>query len=49
MPAADSCCTVRVDHSTLSPDTGTCNRPPVIRLTAFNAQTAEFTINAFDG
>jgi len=38
MPAADSCRTVRVDRSTLSPDSGTCGRPPAIRLTAFNAQ-----------
>ena len=38
MPAADSCRTVRVDRSTLSPDSGTCNRPPAIRMTAFNAQ-----------
>jgi hypothetical protein len=29
---------VRVDHSTLSPDSGTCDGPPAIRLTAFNAQ-----------
>jgi hypothetical protein len=37
-PAADFCCTIRVNRSTLSPDSRTCNRPPVIRLTAFNAQ-----------
>jgi hypothetical protein len=29
---------VRVNRSTLSPDSGTCGRPPAIRLTAFNAQ-----------
>ena len=38
MPAADSCRTIRVDRSTLSPDSGTCSRPPAIRMTAFNAQ-----------
>ena len=38
MPAADFCCTVRVDRSTLSPDSRTCSRPPAIRLTAFDAQ-----------
>src|ERR1039458_5321905 len=37
-PAADSCRMVRVNRSTLSPDSGTCGRPPAIRLTAFNAQ-----------
>jgi hypothetical protein len=41
MPAADFCCTVREDYSTLSPDSGTCNRPPVISLTAFNAQPSD--------
>jgi hypothetical protein len=38
MPAADFCRTVRVNPSTLSPDSGTCGRPPAIRLTAFDAQ-----------
>jgi hypothetical protein len=38
MPAADFCRTVRVHLYTLSPDSGTCSRPPVIRTTAFNAQ-----------
>ena len=38
MPSADFCRTVRMDYSTLSPDSGTCNRSPAIRLTAFNAQ-----------
>jgi hypothetical protein len=38
VPAADSCCTVRMDYSTLGPDSRTCNRPPVIRMTAFDAQ-----------
>src|ERR1035441_6861643 len=38
MPSADFCHTVRMDYSTLSPDSGTCSRPPAIRLTAFNAQ-----------
>src|SRR5271166_5271624 len=38
MPSADFCCTVRMDYSILSPASGTCNRSPAIRLTAFNAQ-----------
>src|SRR6202008_1325861 len=38
MPAADFCHTVRVDCSTLSPDSGTCGRPPEVSSTAFNAQ-----------
>ena len=38
MPAADFCHTVRKDRSSLSPDSRTCGRPPVIRTTAFNAQ-----------
>src|SRR5277367_3357941 len=38
MPAADFCPTVRVDPSTLSPDSGTCGRPPEVSSTAFNAQ-----------
>jgi len=38
MPAADFCRTVRVNRSTLSPGSGTCGRPPVIKLTAFDAQ-----------
>src|ERR1035438_5117986 len=38
VPSADFCRTVRVNCSTLSPDSGTCNRSPAIRLTAFNTQ-----------
>ena len=38
MPAADFCRTVRVNHSTLSPGSGTCARSPEISLTAFYAQ-----------
>src|ERR1700756_2559310 len=38
MPVADFCPTVRVDRSTLSPDSGTCGRPPEVSSTAFNAQ-----------
>ena len=38
MPAADSCRTVRVDRPTPSSDSGTCDRPPEVILTAFNAQ-----------
>jgi len=36
--SADFCRTVRVNCSTLSPDSGTCDRSPAIRRTAFNAQ-----------
>ncbi len=38
MPAADFCRTIRMNCSILSPDSGTCGRPPAIRLTAFDAQ-----------
>ena len=38
MPAADFCRTVRVNCFTLSPDSGTCSRPPEVSSTAFNAQ-----------
>jgi hypothetical protein len=38
MPAADFCRTLTVDRSTLSPDSGTCSRPPEVSLTAFRAQ-----------
>lgn len=38
MPAADFCRTVRVNRFTLSPDSGTCDRPPEVSSTAFNAQ-----------
>src|ERR1700691_3655048 len=38
MPAADFCHTLRVDRSTLSSDSGTCDRPPEVSSTAFNAQ-----------
>jgi len=38
MPAADFCRTIRVDCSSLSPDSGTCSRPPEVSSTAFNAQ-----------
>ncbi len=38
MPAADFCRTLRVDCSTLSPDSGTCRRSPEVSSTAFHAQ-----------
>ena len=38
MPSADFCCTIRRDYSLLSPDSGTCGRPPEVSSTAFNAQ-----------
>ena len=37
MPAAGSRHTARVNRSTLSTDSSTCGRPPLIRITAFNA------------
>ena len=49
MPAADFCRTVRVDRSTLSPDSGTCSRPPEIRFDRLQRATAEFTTSALDG
>ena len=41
MPVADFCCMIRKDSALPSPDSGTCNRSPVIRLTAFNAQPSD--------
>ena len=38
MPAADFCRTLRMDRSTLSPDSGTCSRPPEVSSTVFHAQ-----------
>ena len=38
MPAADFYRTLRVDCSTLSPDSGTCRRSPEVSSTAFPAQ-----------
>ena len=38
MPSADFCRTVRMDYSTLSPDSETCSRSPAISLATFNAQ-----------
>src|ERR1035441_6313516 len=38
MPAADFCRTVRRDCSLLSPDSGSCSRPPEVSSTAFHAQ-----------
>ena len=37
-PAADFCCTVRVNHSTLSHDFVTCDRSPEVSSIAFRAQ-----------
>src|SRR2546430_3972021 len=37
-PAADFCRTVRVNRSTLSHDSVTCNRSPEVSSTAFHAQ-----------
>src|SRR5258708_34116886 len=37
-PAADFCRTVRVNHSTPSHDSVTCNRSPEVSSTAFHAQ-----------
>jgi len=38
IPAADFCRTVGADCSTLSSDSGTCDRPSEVSSTAFNAQ-----------
>ena len=38
MPAADFCRPVRMDHSTLSPDSGTNGRSPEVSSTAFRTQ-----------
>ena len=37
-PAADSCCTVRVNCFALSRDSATCNKPPEVSSIAFHAQ-----------
>src|SRR5450432_503946 len=38
MPAADFCCTVRMNRSILSHDSVTCSRSPEVSSTAFHAQ-----------
>src|ERR1035441_6685991 len=38
MPSADFCRPVRIDHSTLRPDSGTNGRPPEVSSTAFRTQ-----------
>ena len=38
MPSADFCRPVRIDHSTLSPDSGTNGRSPEVSSTAFRTQ-----------
>src|SRR5882724_1673538 len=38
MPAADFCCSIRMNYSTLSPESETCSRSPAISSTAFHAQ-----------
>jgi hypothetical protein len=38
MPAADFCRPIRMDHSTLSPDSGTNDRSPGVSSTAFGTQ-----------
>src|SRR6516225_249529 len=48
-PAADFCCPVRMDRSTLSPDSGTNGRSPEVSSTAFRTQPPEFTTSALDG
>ncbi len=37
-PAADFCCRIRVNYSTLSPESETCNRSPAISSTAFDTR-----------
>jgi len=39
MPSADFCRLVRMDHSTLSPESGTNGRSPEVSSTAFGAQS----------
>jgi len=41
MPSADFCRPVRIDHSTLSPDSGTNGRSPEVSSTAFRTQPAD--------
>jgi hypothetical protein len=41
LPAADFCRPVRIDCSTLSPDSGTNGRSPEVSSTAFRAQPAD--------
>ena len=41
MPSADFCCPVRIDHSTLSPDSETNGRSPEVSSTAFRTQPAD--------
>jgi len=38
LPSADFCRPVRIDRSTLSPDSGTNGRPPEVSSTAFRTQ-----------
>src|SRR5712664_877006 len=37
-PAADFCCRIRANCSTLSPESETCNRSPAISSTAFDTR-----------
>src|SRR5438477_4664174 len=48
-PAADVCRPVRMDRSTLSPDSRTNGRSPEVSSTAFRTQPPEFTTSALDG
>jgi hypothetical protein len=48
-PAADFCRPVRLDRSTLSPDSRTNGRSPEVSSTAFRTQPPEFTTSALDG
>src|SRR5271157_4026491 len=41
MPAADFCRPVRIDHATLSPDSGTNGRSPEVSSTAFRTQPSD--------
>ena len=41
MPSADFCCPVRIDHSTLSPESETNGRSPEVSSTAFRAQPSD--------
>src|SRR5581483_6241172 len=48
-PAADFCRPVRMNRSTLSPDSRTNDRSPEVSSTAFRTQPPEFTTSALDG
>ena len=48
-PAADFCCGISVNYSTLSHESETCSRSPVNKFDCFRYATAEFTTSVLDG